>query len=163
MAGHKQRPWQPLRHHPVSETNPVMVNAHRAEWEHVEGGVDVEVWSSDLYSVVVVRGRLTGQAYLSIKRNDRHVIRDWRHLQQIKNEIVGPEAEAIELFPAEPRLVDQANQYHLWCRPAGDPWPIGFPQRDVSTPQEMRQWNEEHGGRGRQREWQPGLTTGVAS
>lgn len=52
--------------------------------------------------------------HLSIKRIDKKPIRDWRHLQRIKNEIVGPEYEAVELFPAESRLVDTANQYHLW-------------------------------------------------
>jgi hypothetical protein len=58
---------------------------------------------------------------------DKEAIRDWRHFQRIKNEIVGPENEAVELFPAESRLVDGANQYHLWvladkeCR-----FPIGF-------------------------------------
>jgi len=52
--------------------------------------------------------------HLSIKRLDKHPIRDWRHLQRIKNEIVGPEHEGIEIFPAESRLADMANQYHLW-------------------------------------------------
>lgn len=52
--------------------------------------------------------------HLSIKRLDKDIIHDWRDLQQIKNMIVGPEYEAMELYPAESRLVDTANQYHLW-------------------------------------------------
>ena len=40
-------------------------------------------------------------AWLSIKRRDREVIRDWRELQAIKNAIVGPEHEGFELYPAE--------------------------------------------------------------
>lgn len=52
--------------------------------------------------------------HLSIKRRDRKPIHDWRHLQHIKNELVGPENEAVELYPKESRLMDTANQYHLY-------------------------------------------------
>lgn len=52
--------------------------------------------------------------HLSIKRHDKEPIHDWRDLQDIKNELVGPENEAIEIYPAESRLVDMANQYHSW-------------------------------------------------
>lgn len=65
--------------------------------------------------------------HLSIKRIDRKPIHDWRDLQEIKNLIVGPEHEALELYPAESRRVDTANQYHLWVVP--DPnyrVPFGF-------------------------------------
>ena len=51
---------------------------------------------------------------LSIKRRDREPIHDWRDLQRIKNELTDPEYEAIEIYPAESRLVDAANQYWLW-------------------------------------------------
>jgi len=53
--------------------------------------------------------------HLSIKRNDKEPIMDWRDLQDIKNKLVGPEYEAMQLFPAESRCVDSANQYHLWA------------------------------------------------
>lgn len=53
--------------------------------------------------------------HLSIKRRDKAPIHDWRDLQRIKNELVGEECEGIELYPADSRLVDSANQYHLWC------------------------------------------------
>lgn len=52
--------------------------------------------------------------YLSIKRLDQQPIRAWRDLQRIKNELVGPECEGLELYPAESRLLDSANQYHLF-------------------------------------------------
>jgi hypothetical protein len=70
--------------------------------------------------------------WLSIKRIDKDTIHDWRHLQEIKNMIVGPEHEAVELYPAEARLVDSANQYHLWV--LRDPkvrFPFGFDTRFV--------------------------------
>ena len=71
--------------------------------------------------------------HLSIKRNDRQPIHDWRDLQRIKNELVGPEFEAVELYPAESRMVDGANQFHLWV--IIDPavrFPFGFAERLVS-------------------------------
>jgi hypothetical protein len=55
--------------------------------------------------------------WLSIKRNDQAPIHDWRDLQEIKNMIVGPEYEAIELYPADDRVVDAANQFHLFVNP----------------------------------------------
>ena len=71
--------------------------------------------------------------WLSIKRLDKQSIHDWRELQQIKNELVGKENEAIEIYPAESRMVDTSNQYHLWV--FIDPTyriPMGFNERFVS-------------------------------
>jgi len=70
--------------------------------------------------------------WLSIKRRDRLPVHDWRELQAIKNRLVGDEHEAFELYPAESRLVDTANQYHLWV--FVDPrvrLPVGFCEREV--------------------------------
>jgi hypothetical protein len=52
--------------------------------------------------------------WLSIKRRDKEPIMDWRDLQAIKTQLCGAEAEAIQLFPAESRVVDTSNQYHLF-------------------------------------------------
>lgn len=71
-----------------------------------------------------------GVVHLSIRRNDRTTAKDWRDFQRIKNELAGPEWEAVELFPAESRLVDSANQYHLWCYASGIP--VGFSGRFVT-------------------------------
>ena len=76
------------------------------------------------------KGKIT---YLSIKRRDKKPIHDWRELQKIKNAIVGDEVEAIELYPAESRLVDTANQYHLFCLPLGTKFPFGWLHRAVDT------------------------------
>ncbi len=77
--------------------------------------------------------------HLSIKRRDKKPVRDWRTLQQIKNAIVGPECEGVELFPAESRLVDTANQFHIWC--LKDPnarFPFGYVKRAVSGAEAAR-------------------------
>ncbi|HMF14807.1 MAG TPA: hypothetical protein VKE94_20975 [Gemmataceae bacterium] len=68
---------------------------------------------------------------LSIKRTDKDAIHDWRHLQRIKNELVGPEYEAVEIYPAESRLVDTSNQYYLWVLPEGYHVPFGFQERSL--------------------------------
>lgn len=67
--------------------------------------------------------------HLSIKRIDRRPVRDWRDVQQIKNQLVGAECEGVELYPAESRLVDMANQFHIWV--VAEPsfrFPFGFNQ-----------------------------------
>lgn len=70
--------------------------------------------------------------WLSIRRNDRSPIRNWRDLQRIKNEIVGPENEGVELYPAESRLADTSNQYHLFVlADARNRFPFGFVGRAV--------------------------------
>jgi len=63
---------------------------------------------------------------LSIKRLDKREVKDWRDFQRIKTELLGPEVEACELYPAESRLVDTANQYHLWCLAPGQWFPFGY-------------------------------------
>jgi hypothetical protein len=70
--------------------------------------------------------------HLSIKRIDKAPVHDWRHFQRIKNELIGPESEAVELYPAEARLVDTSNQYHLYAlRKIGQQFPFGM--RDGRT------------------------------
>lgn len=74
--------------------------------------------------------------WLSVKRRDREAIHDWRDLQTIKNLIVGAEHEGFEVYPAESRLVNTANQYHLWV--FADPrvrLPVGFRAREVMDAQ----------------------------
>ena len=71
-------------------------------------------------------------AWLCIRRKDSEAVHDWRHLQNIKNDLCGPEYEAMEIYPAESRLVDSCNQYHLWVLPKGLRVPFGYEERDVS-------------------------------
>jgi len=55
--------------------------------------------------------------HLTISRHDEQACKSWKDFQQIKNELAGPECEAVELYPAESRLVDTRNEYHLWVIP----------------------------------------------
>src|ERR1051325_5976369 len=51
---------------------------------------------------------------LAIKRKDKAPIRSWRELQDIKNDVAGEDAIAIEVYPRESEVTDTANMYHLW-------------------------------------------------
>jgi hypothetical protein len=119
--------WVPLREIEA----PGIQAAHEAS-----GLSSVTVWANDVYEVFA-HAYAPGQVHLSIKRYDRRPIRNWRHFQQIKNEICGDESEGVELYPSESRLADNANQYHLWV--------MLEPQSPPGAKQEP---------------WQPGLTTG---
>ncbi len=61
---------------------------------------------------------------LAIRRHDSAPIDGWDDLQRIKNEIVGEDATAIEVYPPASALVDQANMRHLFVLPAGMPMPF---------------------------------------
>lgn len=101
--------------------------------------------------------------HLSIHRHDRRRLRDWRHLQQMKNEIAGEDRWAVEVFPTESKLVDTSNEYHLWVLPEGEPLPWAFQQGVVTNDEQVETFNEarEQGlHKGRQHPWEEGLTTG---
>jgi len=97
----------------------------------------LEWWGNDDYSATVDRacehamGDGLTVTHISFHRRDRAPVHDWRDVQQIKSDILGADAEAVELYPAEWRVVDTANEYHLWAvvRTDGTPWsfPFGFP------------------------------------
>jgi hypothetical protein len=94
----------------------------------------LRVFQNNLYHVEIADSRdiAPGFIHLAISRRDGGTCNEWADLQQIKNEIVGPEHEAMELFPAESRLVNASNEYHLWVH--SDPgfrFPIGWSQRVV--------------------------------
>lgn len=91
-----------------------------------------ETWINELYQVQK-RYHRDGLVHLNIRRRDgAPVIRDWRHFQLIKNQLIGEECEAVELYPAESRKVDTSNKYHLYG--VTDPafrFPFGWEERDV--------------------------------
>lgn len=87
-------------------------------------------WLSSRYQVTAYP-QAGGWLWLSIKRRDKLPVHDWREFQQIKNVLCGPEREAVELYPAESRVVDTSNQYHLWVLPLGERFPLGWTERAV--------------------------------
>ena len=69
-------------------------------------------------------------AHLSFKVHDKQAHHDWRDIQRLKNEICGAECDAVEIYPAESKLVDSANQYHLFVF-KDYKLPFGFQERLV--------------------------------
>ena len=66
--------------------------------------------------------------HLWIRRHDGEPTRSWSDLQRIKRECVeeGAVRVAVEVFPADEQLVDQANMYHLWVLPLGFELPFSL-------------------------------------
>lgn len=110
----------------------------------------VGVFKNNLYQVTYSEEQHSSfgtVAWLIIRRLDSEAVHDWRHFQRIKNELCGEECEAIEIYPAESRLVDESNQYHLFVFERTLRLPFGYAERSVcSAPF----------GRNKQRPWAPG-------
>jgi len=84
-----------------------------------------DFYRNDTYFVMVERA--DPFIHICIRRHDGDECKNWKHHQQIKSELIGPECEAVELFPAESRLIDTTNEYHLWVNPnPGYRFPFGF-------------------------------------
>lgn len=153
-ANAKRKPWQRMERGVLSPS--YFASVYRGGLpEHV---ARIEVWANDTYEATVEH-RVDGWAYVTLKRFDRRAVRDWRHLQSVKNEVLGPEWVAVEVFPPESMLVDEANQYHLWGYPDVSAIPMVIRERAVGD-HAFTQGRTRGEHRGRQRPWQPGLSTG---
>jgi len=124
----KQR-WTSLRQMPMPN-NPLKKQT-----------VDDELWENKTHSVLVYPhcepgvagvGVMDGWVTLSIKRKDRQAECDWRIFMRIKNELVGEEREAFQLFPSMSRVMDTANQYFLFVIPKGCVIAAGQIEQEVS-------------------------------
>lgn len=70
--------------------------------------------------------------HLWVRRHDGERVRSWIDLQQIKDNLLGPDRVALEVFPPAAELVDQAHMVHLWSPPLGFAlpfWLVGAKQR----------------------------------
>lgn len=82
---------------------------------------------NDLYSVQFYLEEVPGYPLITrllIRRNDGKAGVPWPHRQRIKDELAGPERQAVEVFPPADEVVDDANCYHLWVLPADQPVPF---------------------------------------
>ncbi|GKU76877.1 hypothetical protein [Paenibacillus sp. L3-i20] len=55
----------------------------------------------------------------------------WMEKQRIKDELFGYDRTAIEVYPTEPELIDEANMYHLWVLPKGFKMPFTLKEMTV--------------------------------
>lgn len=71
-------------------------------------------------------------SHVSVIPLDGQPSRSWADMQEIKNVLFGHEYEAVEIYPAESRLVDCGANYHLWVFvEAGFQIPFGWKERKV--------------------------------
>ena len=117
--------WQPLQRGTRIIRPELQAYMDEHDFTPADGDGD-EVWLNDRYVVIVARHADGWVTELSIRRQDRKAARDWRDFQRIKDQLAGPDVEAVELYPARERVVDTANQYWLWCFPPGERVPIGI-------------------------------------
>jgi len=136
----KRRPVNPARPRPRVAWEPLGNASLNNETEAAMKAADpgyVGTFRSNLYQVTMrehpfAPGSDQMATWLIIRRCDSEAIHDWRHFQRIKNELCGPEREGFEMYPAESRLVDTSNQYHLFVMPEGIGIPFGYAERDIS-------------------------------
>lgn len=137
-------PWEPLGEATLvpNEKHQALIDDGRIGPELLkriqEERDDSKIWMNNRYQVSVTENKNDAgdvSYCLSIKNLDKSARHDWRDFQRIKNELLGAEEEAVELYPAESRLVDTANQFFLWSL-AGMQIPFGFRERLIATEQE---------------------------
>lgn len=129
---HPSRKWTPLK-----QTG-TYADDQKLKYRGKSNG-QVEGWTNDLYEITVRRysdgwafDETMPWVYIGIAAVDGAARHDWRDMQKIKNQICGPEWEAVEVFPAESRLIDPSNYYLLFCAPK---IPIGrFTSRQIADP-----------------------------
>jgi hypothetical protein len=124
--------WTPLQFVPLHADHPARKTKDLSRHD--------EMYRNSTHTVLVYPNNasegladpMDGWVTLSIKRNDRKAECDWRIFMRIKNEIVGPEREAFQLFPCMERVVDTANQYFLFVVPKGYVIQAGQMEQEVS-------------------------------
>lgn len=110
--------------------------AHWGVWQHMPHVVGhpsappglIDAWMNDAYTVQFYQqtGAWGDVLHLMIRRNDAQPVHSWSDFQIIKDDLVGPERTAIEVYPPAAELVDDANIYHLWVLPEGMRLPFGL-------------------------------------
>lgn len=62
----------------------------------------------------ILYDEIDGYKHLRIIRRDNKSIHNYMDLQQIKNDLLGDDAIAIEVFPKSKDFINGSNTYHLW-------------------------------------------------
>jgi hypothetical protein len=94
---------------------------------------DSDLYENESYQVLVSHKDCPSSiVHLAVSRQDDKPVHSWADLQAIKNQLCGPESEGVELYPAESRLLDISNTYHLWVfTNTKDRFPFGIKDRAV--------------------------------
>ncbi len=84
--------------------------------------VNVLTFENDIYKVTLLQ---EFPCRISIRRHDNAPCHNWRDFQEIKNQLLGPDHNMVEVYPSESRLLDTDNVYHLWSTQIEHGWNIG--------------------------------------
>ena len=166
--------WEPLIIGPAPHSDKLGVahafyesggRKHWYSYRNPQPAIDCRVFGNRLYNGWVLTFE-DGSMHLTFKRNDRAAVRDWRHFQAIKNEVAGPEREAVEIYPPESQLVDAANEYHLWVAPENAWLAMGFEHQepmliDAISTHDHAQYRQTGKSGYAQRPWEEGIPTGL--
>lgn len=133
------RPWAKWQRGPVPRhIDDSRVAPHLARFgkQGLLVGVE-ETWQNGWYAVMVrpIQTEWGPVIHLMIRNAPNTPVRSWTDLQRIKDELVGPERVAIEVFPPRADIVDQANMTHLWVLPADMEIPFGLLPGQVAAAQ----------------------------
>lgn len=110
-------------------------------------GWKVQRYNHSLYRILV-NDLYSGFTHISIERIDtKPITTTWDVLQAIKNDAVGENRYAIEVFPDTASLVYSANMRHLWVFPEGERIELGIPLWDGQMSQEEYYHKPRRGGR----------------
>ena len=91
-------------------------------WEEVPllpGQVGSEGWLAEISTAYrnrvfsVLRREANGAIHLAVSSLSE-IRPTWWEMQRIKDEIAGPDATAVEVYPPHDEVVDDANMYHIW-------------------------------------------------
>jgi hypothetical protein len=114
-------PWEPMK---------------LAERLMSQEGYPCHVWENARYSCRVTflprsHGTLFGHEVvrLGIQNEDQSARRDWRDFMAIKRDVLGPDWEAIELYPHDGRICDPSNYFILYAIRGEFPFGIAGPSR----------------------------------
>lgn len=61
----------------------------------------------------------------------------WWEAQEIKNTIAGESKQAVEIYPPQNEVVDEADMYHLWV--LNNPLPFSIFEQHPTTPTDRRE------------------------
>lgn len=85
---------------------------------------------NNVYSVLTFRSPSKWGEILTliITRLDRQPVRNRKHIQKVKDMLVSPMVEAVEIFPSkeEAERFDVENATYLWVLPKGKRLPFGL-------------------------------------
>lgn len=96
-------------------------------------------WREGRQYVVMSRQLKTEQGivgHVCVRNVDNSDI-PWIEKQRIKNELFGSDRTAIEVFPSQERLIDDAGMYHFWVLPKEFELPFGLHESEYRPEQKV--------------------------